>query len=146
MNVSGYHYGPGVDFLPSVVSFLGPFCRIIRNVFDYFPWCSVTSLFDTQLVVLVPTRLPCLTHTIFLLSKSTGPLEGKGDHNPLRNLASKSGSISSATFVMLHAWNILNGSSDLFNNSGKCHKKMQTSSFSPCSPGRSHLSWSTARA
>lgn len=60
--------------------------------------------------------------------------------------AREGGFIFSATFVMLRARNVLNCSSDLFNNSRKCHEKMQTSSFSPRRPGRSHLSWSAAGA
>lgn len=60
--------------------------------------------------------------------------------------AREGGFIFSATFVMLRARNALNCSSDLFNNSRKCHEKMQTSSFSPRRPGRSHLSWSAAGA
>lgn len=60
--------------------------------------------------------------------------------------AREGGFMFSATFVMLRARNVLNCSSDLFNNSRKCHEKMQTSSFSPRRPGRSHLSWSAAGA
>lgn len=60
--------------------------------------------------------------------------------------AREGGFMFSATFVMLRARNVLNCSSDLFNNSKKCHEKMQTSSFSPRRPGRSHLSWSAAGA
>lgn len=123
-------------------------------------WCHVMCHFCSQFAILTSTQFPYPTRRISLLQSTAGqafctspkfanPWAGeRWKVVPFGNwpkMPTKAVFIFCVTFVMLHAWTILNCTSDLFNNSRKCQEKMQSSSFSLLSPCRSHFSRSMAR-
>lgn len=121
--------------------------------------CHLICHSYSQFAILIYTRFPYPTRTISLLQFTGGQAFGTSQNSQTRERgkvkngtlwqwaknANESSFIFYVTFVMLCARNILNCTSDLFNNSRKCRGKTRGPSFSPVSPCRSHFSRSTAR-
>lgn len=127
-------------FTSSTMSFLIALTESLASYSSIYFWCYLISCFYSQLAVLIYTQLPYLPGSISLSTIHSGagilhkpkfanPGEGKGETWP--KMPTKAVSFSMWHLSLLHAWNVLNCTSDLFNNSSKCQEEMLLSSLYP---------------